>query len=386
MKIIFRKKTEYFINPLLSCCACAAGDRDRSILIAEHAHKVTNWTYIVNQAERYGISPLLYKHVEEGKISIPKHAYRSLHTLFIKHRRANAIRMRSLSEILQHFDQIGIEVLVLKGAALANTVYPQAGLRPMRDIDLLVRPHDALQAQTALAELGFKAPLGLSSYLPSNHHHLTNATQMTDGLLVSVEIHHHLFPEHQHYPSVTFDDLRKSVYSFSVNEVPAYTLGHEDMLWHIYRHTLGFPAFFEPFRLIAVADLVSIIEKYITEIDWKHLQQYYPQVWNILPLLHCLTPWSNALLQEIKLPVQAAPNKAGEYFHGWPCAKVAAQRQQGKNNWDIVRDAFFPSEWWVCLHYGAGGITQRLWYRYIYHPWQIVQWLVRYGKEYFKKQ
>lgn len=49
----------------------------------------------------------------------------------------------------------GIEVMALKGVALASSVYEHASLRPMVDADLLVRPADVPASLHVLGELGY---------------------------------------------------------------------------------------------------------------------------------------------------------------------------------------------------------------------------------------
>lgn len=74
---------------------------------------------------------------------------------------------------------------MLKGAALAYLVYPQSGLRPMRNVDVLVSRSQARQAQALLAEMGFKAPPP-GDDLPTKR--LTVAQREEEGLPVSVQI------------------------------------------------------------------------------------------------------------------------------------------------------------------------------------------------------
>lgn len=50
--------------------------------------------------------------------------------------------------------QQGSDELVLKGAAMAHLVYPQPVLRPMRDLDLLVRAEEVYRAYALLPEIG----------------------------------------------------------------------------------------------------------------------------------------------------------------------------------------------------------------------------------------
>lgn len=50
----------------------------------------------------------------------------------------------------------GVRVVPLKGALLTTRPGPMAGLRPMSDIDLLVRPSDRAAATAALVDLGYR--------------------------------------------------------------------------------------------------------------------------------------------------------------------------------------------------------------------------------------
>jgi hypothetical protein len=52
----------------------------------------------------------------------------------------DALRERELRRTLDAFAAAGIQALVLKGAALARTVYPAPHLRPHADVDLLIAP------------------------------------------------------------------------------------------------------------------------------------------------------------------------------------------------------------------------------------------------------
>jgi len=60
-----------------------------------------------------------------------------------------------LSALLQAAEQERLHLIVLKGAALAETVYPRPGLRPFGDLDVLVRPSEAVRARALLESLGF---------------------------------------------------------------------------------------------------------------------------------------------------------------------------------------------------------------------------------------
>ena len=69
----------------------------------------------------------------------------------------NQIWLSEMSRILADFARPGLQTLVLKGTALVLLYYPDCGLRPMTDLDVLVRRDQARAAMLLLAELGWKA-------------------------------------------------------------------------------------------------------------------------------------------------------------------------------------------------------------------------------------
>ena len=363
------------ISPLLALCARTAEHPTQQQSLREAAGQFTQWADLPNLAEEHGIAPLLYHHLGAIEFSPPPPTRRALQGLVLRHRQANAIRSRVLSQILTAFQAEGIAILVLKGAALAHVVYPQPGLRPMRDIDLLARPAEAERAQTLLTGLGFReAKIGKP--LPPAHHHLPPVKKVVEGLTVTLELHHRLLPHTGRHPS--FDRLWNSAVSFSVNGTKAYTLSPADMLWHIYRHSFALPLIVEPLRLIWVADFVSLVEKFADQIDWPALQRRYPQLWRVLPLFHFLTPWSETVQRRLKLSLEPAPQGVGQLFQGWPQASLAVQRTN-KGWGKILRDTLWPSAWWMQLYYGTSGRGPVWWWhRTVRHPLHILGWVGRY--------
>ncbi len=61
-----------------------------------------------------------------------------------------------LIRALNALSEAGVSVIVLKGAALAVTIYPSLADRPMCDIDILVQPGQRDRARTALENAGYR--------------------------------------------------------------------------------------------------------------------------------------------------------------------------------------------------------------------------------------
>lgn len=88
----------------------------------------------------------------------------------------NAVLFRQLDHILEELTGQGIAVVLLKGADLADSLYPEPGLRSMSDLDLLISQPDFQQALTILNNNGYheylpEATPGLDKLL-SHHAHL----------------------------------------------------------------------------------------------------------------------------------------------------------------------------------------------------------------------
>jgi len=77
------------------------------------------------------------------------------------------IRERELVAVLAALAAAGIGTLLLKGAALAHTHYPEPALRTRCDADVLIRPADRIAAMRVLEGLGYARPNAVSGTLVS---------------------------------------------------------------------------------------------------------------------------------------------------------------------------------------------------------------------------
>lgn len=67
----------------------------------------------------------------------------------------NLTLFQELRRILQALNNGRIKVMVLKGASLAETVYKNPVLRPMSDLDLLIREKNLGEVERKLLDLGY---------------------------------------------------------------------------------------------------------------------------------------------------------------------------------------------------------------------------------------
>jgi hypothetical protein len=252
--------------------------------------------------------------------------------------------------------QAEVPFLVLKGAALAHQVYDHPRLRPMRDVDLLIRAADAGRALDVLRHCGFR-PGG--SAVPARHHHMEGMAKTLDGATVTIELHHELMVRTPFVRPRNYDDVIRQSQSFEWGGTTWRTLGPEDMLWHVYAHAFVInPLRPGAIRLLSVADLVHTTEAWIDRIDWERLQREYGRLLRALQVLHGLVPWSPHVAAV--LSKQVVP----------PATAVRINPIDSDPDWSarLIPNVLWPPEWWFRMRYGITTWPRWLWFRLAGHP------------------
>lgn len=335
------------------------------------------WDDLVSHAERQGLSPLVHKHLASLDVDVPSAARRLLRALYLRNRHANSVRNELASEILRCYQAEKIDVLAVKGIALSNWIYSDPGLRPMRDIDLLVAKEDLPAAQKILEELGFVADQ--DHPLPDDFYHLTPMQKERDGLPVSVEVHHNLLPFHTTYPLWPLARSAGRSRSLQIGGQEVRTLCLEDTLWYLCLHGFRAPLTYEPFRLIHVADMVSFVDSFFEEIDWRELERLDRTLIPVLSRFHFLTPWPDHLVEKLRLPIDHPSRSIGIPYSGWPQRSV--REIAFMDLFRFIRETIWPGQWWLHVYYGhlsGGSYFKARWFE---HPRSIWRWLKTYAAD-----
>ena len=339
------------------------------------------WDELLLDAEEQGMAPLLHKHLAAAGVTVPNQVRLRLHSLYLRSRQANAIRNRAVAEILAAFRERSVDVLLVKGIALANLIYSDPGLRPMRDIDLLVRADDAARAEAILFALGYLHEE--HEDIPPDYYHLTPVVKTVEGLSLNIETHRALFPPHPDYPLWPFEQLLARSLPLTIEGVPAHTLCLEDMLQHVYFHGFRSPLTYEPFRFIHVADVVALVEGHCATINWSGLAAVMPQWPAVLAAFHWLTPWTDEVHGRVALDTRATPAHPGEPYQGWPLRRLNTVPLRQYPH--LAYATLWPSRWWVQVYYGqARGLSYGR-ARLFEHPRTLWRWLKTYWRHCMKR-
>ena len=202
----------------------------------EAARLSIDWNDLAQAAEHHGLEPLVLAHVREGGLAIPKPVLDRLRGRCAMHAHAAAVRGAVAARLHEAFDAGGIPCLLLKGAALAQLVYPRAAQRPMRDLDLLIRGTDRTRARAVLARAGFE-PGG--AVIPPEHQHGQPMHLAERGAIVTVELHHQLLRPTPLIAPLRYESLVPRAQPCRWGAATFRTLAPEDMLWHVYAHAFA---------------------------------------------------------------------------------------------------------------------------------------------------
>lgn len=172
---------------------------------------------------------------------------------------------REFMRISQAFEESGITVLPLKGAALLADIYLQHFCRPMTDIDILIKEKSLDEAETILNNLGYKKELyGLKQeYWTRNQCHLSFYKQEAEETLV--ELHWEIdFKRDNRGILPEFWDRIKEIDSESKS---IKTLSPEDTLFSLALHNRRFG---KTLSLKNVFDIIILLDKY-PGFDWDYV-------------------------------------------------------------------------------------------------------------------
>jgi hypothetical protein len=347
-----------------------------------------SWEAVRCLAEREGLAPLLY-HVAHGQDLLPPDVEERLRLAYYATARQNLLSLHELERVLTALSAAGIPAIVLKGAALIQAVYQNPALRPMADLDLLLRPADVRPAIDILTGLGYQA----TGDEPHPGHRLIYETQIIfrrpGSATCPVEPHWHLFDSPYYQRTLPIDWFwqtgRPFLDTHGLNRT-GLLLSPEGQLLHLCGHLALHHGAGEEWRELWLYDIAAAVAWYGEQIDWSLLLAQAQACELVLPVQRMLAraardwqaPLPGSVLDQL-LAIQptsrerrlfqeltAAHRPAGRRFwtdlttmQGWraraqyawtalvPSAAYMRQHYRIRHRWLVP--AYYPYRWWVGL-------------------------------------
>ena len=177
-------------------------------------------------------------------------------------------RRRELGRLLRVFAAADVPILLLKGAALAYSLYPEPWLRPREDTDLLVEGSDASRAGELLVSLGYQPALMQRGELVANQR--LHVRSEASGLRHDCDLHWKIANPVSFAELLTPAELMRGAESTSLDEVELRCprRAHALLLacWHRASHHYDSP------NLLWLYDLHLLVEG-LTDADAAEVLQ-----------------------------------------------------------------------------------------------------------------
>lgn len=140
-----------------SLCLILSGREDQ---VDWDAFSAADWASFADLAHKERVAPLVHWRLCQGRswpCTMPAAVQAALTDAYFATAAHNTLLFRELDRILGVLGEIELPVVLLKGASLAASVYPHEALRPMGDLDLLVKRDRLDVAAQAVESLGYSA-------------------------------------------------------------------------------------------------------------------------------------------------------------------------------------------------------------------------------------
>ena len=261
---------------------------------------IKDWKYLADLANEHGVAALAYHNLERlGIIQyVPRSVTDFLRNALMISMSRNAHHLNEMNEVLKILNSAGIKTVLLKGLALEISVYGNAGLRQMTDVDILISREDCIKARDLLVAGGFNS-LPVKSYL--HRLILTHTGKHLPSLLkngFSVEIHHDLFgPGKSNLTGMLYDKSNETQINDERVFIPEEQIFFLYLVRHLFLHEKNNES-----QLRLYTDMVVLIEKFRDSI-----------INNDLPVFAEMGSMSNTLFRKL----ESLRNMWGMPFPEW---------------------------------------------------------------------
>lgn len=292
-------KVEHKTRPeiqLLLHCARTKMEPQRAHLVHDLLRQNLNWEYLIQEATRHVVRPLLYNNLQIlWSDPEAKELLSNLHEYYCNNTARNLFLANELVRLIQLLGQQGIPAVPYKGPLLAASVYGSLSLREFADLDIFVHKQDVMRVKKILLMQGYQL-------LPSENReafylkHKYHFPFLHPETRILVEIH---WTFTKRFWSFDFDPERlwerlqpatlvgASVWNFSV----------EDLLLILCMH--GTKHRWE--RLVWICDIVELIHGK-EDLDWDWILEQAKRIGSLRVLFIGLSMASDLL--ETVLPDQ----------------------------------------------------------------------------------
>jgi hypothetical protein len=246
-------------------------------MITEAERNGLDWDIFVEKARENGVSAVVHARLDEIKkecLDIPSSILNELKKDYYLNATKNTLIFKELGRSLEAFKKSGLEVIVLKGAALAEEVYGNIALRPMSDVDLLVKGADMAHADVQLKTVGYRPIDAAVDEVDFSSTYLTTLDYRSpEENSPSFHIHWHFvnstIPNESYIKNIKIENIWRDAENAKIAGVETLIMAPHHQLIHLSEHALRVTHSLSKLRLLC--DINEAVNFYQKQLDWSRL-------------------------------------------------------------------------------------------------------------------
>jgi|Deesub1362A_J573_1020465.scaffolds.fasta_scaffold00877_11 hypothetical protein len=227
-----------------------------------------DWETLYTKTRQWVITPLFNRLIAIRYPSlIPGDLLQKIKLAYLSTFITNEAYYRRLTELLEALGATGIRVILLKGAHLAQFVYQDIGLRPMSDVDILIKREDLSTTERVLIRLGYEYYTSTNSvqWYKTNHFHLPFTHPQA---IRHLEVHWDFVTQHSPF-NIGMEGVWERAVGVEIHGIKAMIPSPEDAILHLCFHAAHDDMLRGGIR--PLLDIAMLIKRHRKEIRWDHL-------------------------------------------------------------------------------------------------------------------
>jgi hypothetical protein len=328
------------------------------------------------------LCPFVYHNLKDfqSRGEVPDEVLDPLKRGYYQTASSNLLKLNAATKIFKALQQEDILAIPLKGIALVETLYKNPAIRPMTDIDLLVKTDDFQRIKDVLESIGYR--------LTDSYRGSYNFADEKNRVLLDL---HSKFLRYEILFRIDDAEIYKRLCNINFNDqVLIRVLCPEHQLVHIALHLA--PGLYSDLNIINLLDLYLMLSNREHSIDWEYLvdfaersgissYMYAPlmlcsELFNVsipqfvLPSLGCrLSPGKNSYIQNHYLTsiLNGSGNGSKIVFERLVWAEGVPARLK------LIRMALFPDRREMADRYHIPEKSARLYGLYAVRLWKLLR-------------
>jgi len=257
-----------------------------------------NWDKIIDISTRHEALPLVYHNLSRLGFQniIPEEVFLTMKKYYYANLSKNLFFEKEMLDIFAMANQDNIGVIPFKGFSLIHTVYNNPGLRPMVDVDILVKENDLTNIKSILNKSGYEDN-SEKARCNEQQFEIVFTKKIASNHYTIIEVHHELSPARPHKLNLPY--LWQRARKETVDGYEIQHLSPEDTLLslalHLRRHT-------RRLTLKFIIDIAELLNKHNVVMDWHYIKKSAADN-HIITTMHTSLSLAKELL-EAEIPLE----------------------------------------------------------------------------------